>query len=56
MQEQIRQRVSVGKSPSPGDMQSILRAAGGDWIARLGTYTLALNTTDQGVPPGGNRF
>jgi hypothetical protein len=56
MQERIRQKVGVGRSPSPGDMQSILRDAGGDWTAQIGTYQLALNTTNQGVPPGGNRF
>jgi len=55
MQALIQHRVGVGKSPSSADMQAILKTFGGDWVARISTYTLATNTMDQGVPAGGFR-
>ncbi|GKT46271.1 uncharacterized protein ColSpa_06452 [Colletotrichum spaethianum] len=49
MQQLIRQKVGVGKSPSKGDMQSILTSFGPNWPTKLQLYMLAVNTMDQGV-------
>lgn len=55
MQALIQQRIGVGKSPSSGDTQAILANFGANWSTELATYTLAVNTMNQGVPSGGYR-
>ncbi|KAK1595345.1 uncharacterized protein LY79DRAFT_547449 [Colletotrichum navitas] len=49
IQQLIRQKVGAGKSPSSGDMMSILTSFGPDWAAKMPLYILAANTMDQGV-------
>lgn len=49
MQDAVRRRIGAGKSPSAADMQAVLSSYGSDWISHLQTYTLAINTMDQGV-------
>lgn len=49
MQGAVRQRIGAGKSPSSADMQAILSSYGPDWTSHVQTYTLAINTMDQGV-------
>jgi hypothetical protein len=55
IQALIRQRVGPGKSLSSADMQAIMTTFGPKWPAKLPTYSLAVNTMDQGVPAGGYR-
>ncbi|KAK4214357.1 hypothetical protein QBC37DRAFT_387240 [Rhypophila decipiens] len=55
MQALIVQKVGPGKAPSSADRQAILQGLGPMWVTKLQTYTLALNTMDQGVPTGGFR-
>lgn len=49
MQDAVRRRIGAGKSPSSADMQAILSSYGPDWTSHIQTYTLAVNTMDQGV-------
>ncbi|KAK2058405.1 hypothetical protein LY76DRAFT_593311 [Colletotrichum caudatum] len=49
MQQLIRQKVGVGKAPSPSDMKSILTSFGRNWDTKVSLYMLAANTMDQGV-------
>ncbi|KAK5732154.1 hypothetical protein LTR17_010731 [Elasticomyces elasticus] len=51
MQELVRARVGAGKSPTRDDTHAIMTSFGADWAEKLDTYTLALNTMDQGVRP-----
>lgn len=49
MQHAVRLRIGTRNSPSMADMQAILSAYGPDWSPYLQTYSLAVNTMDQGV-------
>ncbi|KAK4889814.1 hypothetical protein LTR27_011432 [Elasticomyces elasticus] len=51
MQELVRARVGAGKSPTRDDTHAIMTSFGAHWAEKLDTYTLALNTMDQGVRP-----
>ena len=51
MQALVRQRAPEGKTTSKADMMAILNSFGADWSIKLPTYTLAINTMDQGVGP-----
>ncbi|KAM7202691.1 hypothetical protein V8F33_002617 [Rhypophila sp. PSN 637] len=54
MQVLIVQRIGPGKAPSRADQQAIIDGFGHSAVAKFPTYILALNTMDQGVPPGGH--
>ena len=49
MQGLVRQRIGAGNSPMSADMQAILTTYGANWVDKLPTYQLAINTMDQGV-------
>ncbi|KAI3542614.1 hypothetical protein CSPX01_06819 [Colletotrichum filicis] len=49
IQEKVRQKVGVGRSPDTRVMQEVLMTCGPDWSEKLQLYMLAVNTMDQGV-------
>ncbi|KAK1496490.1 hypothetical protein CCUS01_02837 [Colletotrichum cuscutae] len=49
IQEKVRQKVGVGRSPDTRVMQEVLMTLGPDWSEKLQLYMLAVNTMDQGV-------
>ncbi|KAK1529633.1 acyl-CoA dehydrogenase domain-containing protein [Colletotrichum paranaense] len=49
IQEKVRQKVGVGRSPDTRVMQEVLMTFGPDWSEKLQLYMLAVNTMDQGV-------
>ena len=51
MQALVRQRVAEGTSPSKADMMAIVTSFGAEWDTKMETYTLAINTMNQGVRP-----
>ncbi|KAG7055797.1 acyl-CoA dehydrogenase domain-containing protein [Colletotrichum scovillei] len=49
IQDKVRQKVGVGRSPDTRVMQEVLMTFGPDWSEKLQLYMLAVNTMDQGV-------
>ncbi|KAK1826650.1 hypothetical protein QBC39DRAFT_363978 [Podospora conica] len=48
----IRKKVPAGKAPAWAVTQKILESLGPEWITMMPSFTLAMNTMDQGVPLG----
>ncbi|OHE97096.1 hypothetical protein CORC01_07537 [Colletotrichum orchidophilum] len=49
IQEKVKQKVGVGRSPDSGVMKDVLTSFGPNWPQKMQLYMLAVNTMDQGV-------